>query len=133
MEKINKKIKERSIERLNAIDWDNVLKVMIEKKRGAYSLSKIPNMPSQYDFQKKRKTSKKFNETYLELLKHLRQAEKVCPVCGKTFYVKQSKGDIRRTCSIKCMAKDFSSRGISIGKNRWRKQKQEKLTDNLKK
>jgi hypothetical protein len=125
---INEKIKLRSLEKLNSYDWDSILQTMRTLKIKVFSLSKIDGMPTAYDFYRKIKMDDSFCQRYNAISKEIDLAKikpvhKICPVCGKGFNVKKSNADTRVTCSRKCMSKDFISRGISIGRNRWNKEK----------
>jgi len=128
-EVVNKKSHEKSLEKINSIDWDCALETMRSLKIAAHSLSKIKGMPSQDYFQKKRKMDAEFNEKYLNVvtflknIKKTKKIEKICPICGRSFLAKPNQK--RRNCSKKCMAKDFSLRGLSFGGNRWRKHKKD--------
>jgi hypothetical protein len=45
-----------------------------------------------------------------------RRYEKKCLICGRSFWVKASQKERRKTCSKKCMGV-YNSRGMGIGKN----------------
>ena len=121
MVKLNQKRREDFLEQLNKFDWANILGVMVKENIGAWSLAKLPDMPTYWQLMEKIHTDTKFAEKYAEIKKTLKKVKKECPICKKIFEVKLSHSKKRRTCSYDCMAKDYKNRGISFGGNRWKK------------
>lgn len=123
MIKLNHKRREDTLKRLDNVDWDNILSVMKNMRKGARSLAMMTDMPSYYEFQEKIHNDADFAKKYNTLMSCIKRVEKECPVCKKAFDVKLSHSEIRRTCSRKCMSEDYKMRGISFGGNRWKKER----------